>query len=72
MRRGPKAQAAKQEREQEQVDVPDNAISSLTELLGDGVALVDNKVLVEDLEDLATHEISHGECGCGWYFGDGS
>ena len=57
-----KAEAAKQEQKQGQVDVPDNAISTLSKLLGDGVALVDNEVLVKDLEDLATREISHGEC----------
>lgn len=58
----PKAEAAKQEQKRERADIPDNAVSSLAELLGDGVALVDNEVLVKDLEDLATHEISHGEC----------
>jgi hypothetical protein len=41
--------------------VPDNAVSTLAQLLGHSVSLVDNKVLVEDLEDLAALEISHGE-----------
>jgi hypothetical protein len=42
-----------------QTDIPDNTICALTELLGDSVALVDDEVLVEDLEDLATLEIRH-------------
>lgn len=33
--------------------IPDYAISTLPQLLGDIVALVDNELLVEDLEDLA-------------------
>lgn len=39
---------------------PNNTISSLAELLGDSISLVDNEVLVEDLENLATLKISHG------------
>ena len=39
--------------------LPDDAVRALTELLGDGVALVDDEVLVEDLEDLAPREIGH-------------
>lgn len=35
-------------------DLPDDAIRTLTQLLGDIVVLVDDEVLVEDLEDLAT------------------
>ncbi|CAF3612298.1 unnamed protein product [Fusarium graminearum] len=31
---------------------PDDTVSSLAELLGDSVALINNKVLVKDLEDL--------------------
>lgn len=33
--------------------LPDDAVRALTELLGNGVALVDDEVLVKDLEDLA-------------------
>lgn len=32
-------------------DSPDDTISTLTQLLGDGITLVDDKVLVKDLED---------------------
>lgn len=32
------------------LDSPYDAVGALSELLGDGVALVDDKVLVEDLE----------------------
>lgn len=42
---------------------PDNAIGTLTKLLGDSIALVNNEVLVEDLEDLAPGEVRHGEAG---------
>lgn len=40
----------------------DNAVGALAELLGDGVALVDDEVLVEDFEDLAAGErrVAHG------------
>lgn len=34
----------------------DNAIGALAQLFGDGIALVDDEVLVEDLEDLAALE----------------
>lgn len=42
----------------------DDAVGALTELFGDGVALVDDEVLVEDFEDLAALErgVAHG----GW------
>lgn len=43
---------------------PDNSIRSLAEFLGDGVALVNYKVLVKDLEYFASLEIRHG-CACG-------
>jgi hypothetical protein len=46
-------------------DLPDNAISSLAKLFCDGVSLVDDEVLVEDLEDLAALQISHGGVSCG-------
>jgi hypothetical protein len=44
-------------------DVPDDAVGTLTELFCNIVALVDDKLLVEDLEDLAVGEVGHG---CGW------
>lgn len=34
--------------------LPHNAVGSLAELLGNGVALIHDEVLVEDLEDLST------------------
>lgn len=34
--------------------LPDDAVGALAKLLGDGVSLVDDEVLVEDLEDLAS------------------
>lgn len=39
--------------------LPDDAIGTLSQLLGHSVSLVDNEVLVEDLEDLASLEIGH-------------
>ena len=39
--------------------LPDNAVSSLSQLLSDGVSLVNNEVLVEDLEDLPSLKICH-------------
>lgn len=44
------------EREQ---DIPHYAISALTQLLGDIVALVNDEVLVEDLEDFAALKVCH-------------
>jgi hypothetical protein len=41
--------------------VPDNAISALAKLLCDGVALIDDEVLVEHLEHLAALKVSHDE-----------
>ena len=41
-------------------NVPDNTISTLSQLLCDGVSLVDNEVLVEDLKDLPSLKIRHG------------
>lgn len=40
-------------------DIPHYAISSLPELLGDIVSLVDNEVLVENFEDFAALEVCH-------------
>lgn len=39
--------------------LPDYAIGSLAKLLGNIVTFINDKVLVEDLEDLAALEISH-------------
>ena len=39
--------------------LPDYTVSSLTELLGDIVTLINDEVLVEDLEDLTALEICH-------------
>lgn len=44
---------------------PDNAVGALAQLLSHVVALVNNKLLVEDLEDLAVREVRHGGGGCG-------
>lgn len=33
--------------------IPDNAVSTLAQLLRHGIPLIDDKILVEDLEDLA-------------------
>lgn len=41
-------------KEVSKVHSPDNTISSLPELLVDDITFIDNKVLVEDLEDLPT------------------
>ena len=40
--------------------IPDNAVSSLAQLLGDSISLVDDEVLVKHLEHLTALEISHG------------
>lgn len=40
-------------------DIPHYAISSLPQLLRYVVSLVDNKVLIEDLEDFAALKVSH-------------
>lgn len=47
----------------------DNTIGALTKLFRDSVALVDNEVLVEDLEDLAALQvgITHVAAGAGMY-----
>lgn len=41
--------------------IPDDTISTLSQLLCDSVSLVHDEVLVEDLEDLAPLQIGHGE-----------
>src|SRR5690242_8951379 len=41
--------------------LPYDAVGALAELLGNGVPLVDDEVLVEDLEDLASLQIAHGD-----------
>lgn len=43
--------------------VPDNSICPLTQLFGNIVTLVDDEVLVEDLEDLATLKVCHFALG---------
>lgn len=39
--------------------LPDYAVGSLAQLLGNIVTFINDEVLVEDLEDLAALEISH-------------
>jgi hypothetical protein len=50
-------------------DSPDNTVGTLPKLLGDCVALIDNEVLVENLEDLAPRKIGH--CEAVWKSGSG-
>lgn len=45
--------------------VPDYAVGALAQFLGDIVPLIDDELLVEDLEDLATGEVRHGGCSRG-------
>lgn len=40
--------------------LPYDAVRALSQLLGDGVPVVDDEVLVKDLEDLASLEVGHG------------
>jgi len=40
-------------------DIPYYAIRSLTELFGDVVALVNDEILIEDLEDFAALKVCH-------------
>lgn len=40
---------------------PDDAVCALAKLLGDGISLVDDKVLVEDLENFASVKVRHDE-----------
>jgi hypothetical protein len=44
----------------ETLSLPDNTISTLTELLGYRVSLVDDEVLVEHLEHLSPLKVCHG------------
>lgn len=39
--------------------IPDDTICSLPKLFGDCVALINDKVLIEDLEDLSTRHVRH-------------
>lgn len=41
-------------------DSPDDTVGTLSDLFRHSVALVDNKVLIKDLEDLASLEVAHG------------
>lgn len=70
MRRGRKRKrAATAQRRRVKRNSPDDAVGALSKLLGDGVALIDDKVLVEDLEDLPSLEVGHGERVCAGRFG---
>ncbi len=40
--------------------IPHDAVGALAQFLGHGVALVDDELLVEDLEDLAPRQVRHG------------
>ena len=44
--------------------VPNYAVGTLAELFGNVVALINHKLLVEDLEDLAAGEVGHGGLCC--------
>ena len=44
-------------------NIPDNAIGALAQLLRHGVPLIDDEVLVENLEDLASLKLAHGDQG---------
>lgn len=48
--------------------IPHDAIGTLTQLFSDGVSLVNDKVLIEDLEDLAPRHVRHREVAgiCGF------
>ena len=45
--------------------IPDDSVGSLAKLLCNGVALINNEVLVEHLEDFAALKVSHN-CGDGY------
>jgi hypothetical protein len=45
--------------------LPNDTVGTLTQLFGNSVVFIDDKVLVEDLEDLATLKLSHGGGGVG-------
>lgn len=40
--------------------LPDDSVGTLSKLLCHGVSLIDNKILVEDLEDLSSLKVGHG------------
>lgn len=42
------------------MNLPDDTVCALAQLFGDIVLLIHDEVLVKDLEDLATLQISHG------------
>lgn len=55
-------------------NLPDDTIGALTKLFGDGVALVNDEVLIEDLEGLAPLKFRHVDCCCSlrwWYTDEG-
>ena len=43
--------------------VPDDTICTLSELFRHCVPLIDNKILIEDLEDLTAAHVGHGAFG---------
>jgi hypothetical protein len=43
--------------------IPHDPVGALAQLLGDSVPLIDNELLVEDLEDLASLEVGHDDDG---------
>lgn len=55
----PPVEKVVQNHESRHFPIPHYAISPLSQFLGDIVALIDDKVLIEDLEDLAALKICH-------------
>lgn len=47
------------------VDLPNNSVRSLAKLFGYIVALIDDEILIEDLEDLSALKICHIMPVCG-------
>lgn len=50
----------------ESVDLPNNAVRALAQLFGHIVALVNDEILIEYLEDLSALKICHIMPGCGY------
>lgn len=48
------------------VDLPNNAVRALAKLFGHIVALVNDEILIEYLEDLSALKICHIMPGCGY------
>lgn len=55
---GPRGKG-KGRRKKKKPHIPDDAVGSLAQLLGDIIALIDDKVLVKHLEDLPSLKICH-------------